>query len=271
MIARGITRPDAIDLGCGSHVPVKWSQWCAFYKYDGRAHERKCATDKAFQMPVIGQTVAGAWEFHGHAGRSLVEQQTIIAGSAGARFGCRHLTGSASKGHILYLRPGAIDDVDKPIFGRQVLRGGHLPDLSRALLIGTEDEFESFVFELFDHVARASMHGAMKSERTDFRVQRIKRFIENHAFGNVTLADIAACVDVSPFTCIRQFKRATGVSPLQYVSRLRLERAKQLLASTHLTITEIAWQVGISDPLYFTRWFSKQLGVSLREFRAIAR
>lgn len=58
----------------------------------------------------------------------------------------------------------------------------------------------------------------------------------------------------------RCMKKHTGMTPLQYVLHLRLEEAKKLLTHTVLTIPEIAEQVGIGDPNYFVRLFSKKLG-----------
>ena len=63
------------------------------------------------------------------------------------------------------------------------------------------------------------------------------------------------------------FHQRTGFSPLEYLTRLRLNHASQLMAETALSIAEIARAVGYEDPLYFSRLFRRKMGVSPTEFR----
>jgi AraC-like DNA-binding protein len=221
--------------------------------------------DKIFETPTVAQTLVGRWEFHGARGRIPVEDGTVIAGWPGQHFGCRHEASGAETTHILYLRPGAIDESDEPLFDQQIPRGLRLPDLERAGSLEDDDAFDSFVFEAFEHVSRASIGD--RSQRGRLRVQRMKRFIERHAFERIALRDIASSVGMSPFGCIRQFSGAMGITPQRYLSRIRLEQTKRLLAKSRLSIAEIAQRVGIRDRFYFTRWFSKEAGVPPQTFR----
>lgn len=66
---------------------------------------------------------------------------------------------------------------------------------------------------------------------------------------------------------IRNFKDYTGSTPTQYLLSLRISNAQSLLESTSYNVTEIAEIVGYDNPLYFSRLFKKQCGVSPREFR----
>lgn len=66
---------------------------------------------------------------------------------------------------------------------------------------------------------------------------------------------------------IRNFKEYTGVTPTQYILSLRISNAQSLLESTTYNITEISNIVGYENPLYFSRLFKKNCGVSPREFR----
>lgn len=61
----------------------------------------------------------------------------------------------------------------------------------------------------------------------------------------------------------------TGMSITRYVRALRLSKAKDLLASSELTISEIAYAVGFDDPKYFSRVFSEEFGVSPANFRLL--
>ena len=66
---------------------------------------------------------------------------------------------------------------------------------------------------------------------------------------------------------IRSFKEYTGSTPTQYILSLRISNAQTLLGSTNYNITEIAEIVGYDNPLYFSRLFRKQSGMSPSEFR----
>ena len=66
---------------------------------------------------------------------------------------------------------------------------------------------------------------------------------------------------------IRNFKEYTGTTPTQYLLSLRISNAQSLLESTSCNVTEIAEIVGYNNPLYFSRLFKKQNGVSPSLFR----
>lgn len=65
------------------------------------------------------------------------------------------------------------------------------------------------------------------------------------------------------------FKSHTGLSPLEYLNRVRILRALELLQTTHHSIADIAEQVGIHDPNYFTRIFKKLIGYPPSYFKSI--
>lgn len=66
---------------------------------------------------------------------------------------------------------------------------------------------------------------------------------------------------------IRCFKGYTGQTPMEYISEIRLNKAKEMLYSSSFTISEIAQSVGYSDPLYFSRMFKKGVGISPQGYR----
>jgi transcriptional regulator GlxA family with amidase domain len=60
----------------------------------------------------------------------------------------------------------------------------------------------------------------------------------------------------------RRFTQATGLSPIAYVQRLRIEEGKRRLERTTASIEEIAWKVGYEDPAFFRRLFRRLNGIS---------
>jgi len=97
----------------------------------------------------------------------------------------------------------------------------------------------------------------------------LNQFLGSHLDERITLAEMAGKVHMSRSHFSREFRRYTGVSPVEYVIRLRLQTAISLLADRNRTISEIAKEVGYEDPFLFTRQFKQRYNVSPREFRRL--
>lgn len=63
------------------------------------------------------------------------------------------------------------------------------------------------------------------------------------------------------------FKKHVGCSPVQYITKVRIEKAKELLKDSSVPVSAIAFEVGFNDPLYFTRVFSRQVGHTPKQYR----
>ena len=100
-------------------------------------------------------------------------------------------------------------------------------------------------------------------------VQQAIVFIERNYAGELSLGSISSQVLLSPNYFSAQFKQATGLSPWEYLTRVRLERAKALLRSTGNTITDVALSVGFGDSGYFSRVFKSREGMSPRSYRRL--
>ncbi|MGQ9494492.1 MAG: helix-turn-helix transcriptional regulator [Anaerolineae bacterium] len=72
---------------------------------------------------------------------------------------------------------------------------------------------------------------------------------------------------VSPNHLTRCFRQETGLTPVAYLNRYRIQQAKELLKRTDSTITRIATEVGFSDGSYFARVFQREEGVSPSAYR----
>lgn len=88
---------------------------------------------------------------------------------------------------------------------------------------------------------------------------------ESYAEGGA--AEMAAAAGLPPRTFTRRFRRATGYAPLDYLQRLRIEEAKQLLERSDLPADEIAAEVGWEDPAHFRRVFRRLAGVTPGAYR----
>ncbi len=104
------------------------------------------------------------------------------------------------------------------------------------------------------------------SERTRRGVQ----FIWQHYGSGFSREEIASHLGVTPGYLTHLFRQELGITPWEYLTHVRIERAKELLAGGVLSITEVAGQVGYGDPAYFSRVFLKETGHSPRKFRNLA-
>jgi AraC family transcriptional regulator len=91
-------------------------------------------------------------------------------------------------------------------------------------------------------------------------------YLNDNLAGSVALADLAAVARVSVFHFARQFRGAVGASPHQYVIRLRVERAKELMRQGRLSLAQVAAAVGFADQSHFNRHFKRLAGVTPRQF-----
>jgi AraC family transcriptional regulator len=109
------------------------------------------------------------------------------------------------------------------------------------------------------------------ADRCTTAVRRVVTAINDRIgdrFNNEVLAEIAC---FSPYHFSRIFRRITGVPPIQFLYAARLQRAKELLAQTDLSITEICFEVGYRSLGTFTTRFSASIGTSPSAFRRLSR
>lgn len=93
-------------------------------------------------------------------------------------------------------------------------------------------------------------------------------YIEEHLAENITVNTLAQLVHFHPNYFIRMFKNATGLSPIQYVNRKRMDKARQLLSFTSLSVSAVAESLGM-DATYFSRLFKEYTALSPSEYRDI--
>lgn len=92
-------------------------------------------------------------------------------------------------------------------------------------------------------------------------------FLNNNTGNVLSLDEIAREVNLSSSHFSYLFKKKTGFSPMEYFNHLKVQRACQYLLLTKLRIKEISHEVGIDDQYYFSRMFTKIMGVSPNEYR----
>jgi AraC-like DNA-binding protein len=255
-------------VGCGTILPVRASALGAIYRYDyNAANSPRRVDDKIFDLNCVLITTRGHWRVNGKNGATDVDDTRVVTGAAGEGYGCSH-GAEGNSSYIAVLGNDALDPDCGPIFSRQTIPSGHaLRLVERAIGTVNDDAFDSLLFALFEQTSLAS-GGSSRGAAPGLRMQRVKRFIELHAFEQIALREVASEAGLSPFTLVRQFHSAVGKSPYAYVLELRLARAKELLRTSDRPIRAVAERVGFRDPAYFSRLFASAVGCPPTVYRA---
>jgi transcriptional regulator GlxA family with amidase domain len=101
----------------------------------------------------------------------------------------------------------------------------------------------------------------------DKRVEKIIEMMREDVRGELSLAQFAQSVNLSVWRLCHIFKADVGMPPIRYLRLLRMERAKNLLESSFLSVKEIAFQVGLNDESHFVRDFKSTYGFSPALYR----
>jgi AraC-like DNA-binding protein/ligand-binding sensor protein len=98
-------------------------------------------------------------------------------------------------------------------------------------------------------------------------ITRAKDYIRQHQTKDLSLGQVARAVNTSTFYFCKMFKKVTGLNFTDYLSRVRIENAKNLLLNPNLRISEIAYEVGFQSLTHFNRVFKRIVGESPTEYR----
>jgi AraC family transcriptional regulator len=99
------------------------------------------------------------------------------------------------------------------------------------------------------------------------RLRKIEDYVRAHLAENISIETLAELAELSPFHFSRVFKQATGMTPLQFVTRERILQAQQLIRETPRSLIEIALEVGYTSPSHFAQVFRRTVGMNPTQFR----
>jgi AraC family transcriptional regulator len=100
-------------------------------------------------------------------------------------------------------------------------------------------------------------------------IDKAIEYIRDQYSEEVSLEEVAKIAHLTPYHFIKVFKAYTGKTPYEYLLQVKIHRAKELLSSRNLTITEICFMCGFNSLSNFTTYFKKKVGVSPSEYRKI--
>lgn len=106
-----------------------------------------------------------------------------------------------------------------------------------------------------------------KEKQSISSVEKAKAYMMEKYNKDISLDDVSREVDISPYYFSKLFKEETGENFIEYLTNIRIEKAKQLLTGSALSMKEICGEVGYADPNYFSRIFKKNVGVTPTDFK----
>ncbi len=105
----------------------------------------------------------------------------------------------------------------------------------------------------------------------DQRIEFIALFIRQNYQRKLTLTEMASAVNLSPWRLSHLFREEMNTSPQRFLTQVRLEKARKLIATEFLTVKEVMNKVGMSDASSFARSFKAAYGVTPSQYRSAPR
>jgi two-component system response regulator YesN len=106
-----------------------------------------------------------------------------------------------------------------------------------------------------------------REEKSNTVIETAQAYIQENYARDISLDDVSKAVNISPYYFSKIFKEGTGEGFVEYLTNIRIEKAKELLSTTEYSMREICSMCGYSDPNYFSRSFKKKIGVTPTEYK----
>ena len=237
------------EKGVGQYVLIYCVDGSGFYVVDGKRHEVK--KNQYFILPIGKPHEYGSTEGHFWTVYWL------------------HFCGKAA--HVFAEGAATPQTINVTMQSRISERINIFDEILTTLHFGDSIEDLRYASSLLSHFLASMRYlGQFRRAKAGAEkdiVEQAIHYMRENIENRITMAEVLRYVGYSQSHFSTVFKKKTGMSPLSYFNRLKVEHACKLLKTTDLKVNMICYKVGIEDPLYFSRLFSKVMGMSPSEFR----
>jgi AraC family transcriptional regulator len=232
----------------------------------------------------VAVVVAGSFQYRSRAGRALLAPGSLMLGNPGHAFECGHAHAAGDRCiSFSYAQQYFELMMADAAGGATEFRVAALPParatssaIARACASLTRGDADALAWEelglrlAVESLRLASGHARVNGEvlpSAEARVTRVVRMIEERPEAEHSLARLAREARLSPYHFLRTFEGVLGVTPHQYVRRMRLQHAAVRLVEEETSVLDIAFECGFGDVSNFNRSFRAEFGMSPRKFR----
>jgi AraC family transcriptional regulator len=235
----------------------------------------------------VALVLAGTFQYRSQRGRVLMTPGSFLLGNAGQNFECSHEHGTGDRCLAFHLQRDYFEKILPVSQRRQSQRGfrrSQLPVVQAmsalvsramaAMIESNQEAWEELAIQLAgDAVTLANDCTAPIVGATpgaEARVTRAVRAIDRYPNARLPISVLATEAGLSPYHFLRVFERVTGVTPHQYIRRIRLRQAGRRLIAEDANVLDIALDSGFGDVSNFNRSFRTEFGFTPTEFRRSA-
>jgi AraC-like DNA-binding protein len=233
-------------------------------------------------------TTSGVWGLRSPAGSVDANPSTVVVGAAGLPYRVSHASERPQDTTfcVEFTAPASSTDTDETWdrgFARVcVPRTAAIAGIESALAheatarpTGFALKIDGLSVQLVAELARAAdvrpaprPSGSVRRDLRD-RVHAARSYLDANLVDDVDLHTLSHAVALSPFYLSRLFRREFGIPPHAYLSRARLERGAELLATTPLTVTQVSERVGWRSVSHFSARFRRHYGITPSAYRRV--
>lgn len=136
--------------------------------------------------------------------------------------------------------------------------------------IGSSDKREDICLFAKDYLLKKITEiNTIKTSRANALLTRAIEYMEGHyQKSDLSLEELASLIHISPFYLSKIFKREMGQNFIDYLTGIRIRKAKEFLADPLLTVKDVCYRTGYKDPNYFARVFKKNCGITPTDYQA---
>lgn len=189
-----------------------------------------------------------------------------------------HVHDTEQTGEFLYIHFDAPAELDllslKSATCYQAPPSAEVRDLFTRVITELQERSPAFeaicavtLLEILARLSREIAHAHIQRERHKDKIATVIQLFGREYSGQRPLSEYAALCHMSKFHFLRVFKETTGLSPIAYKNKIRLEHARHLLEDQSLPVQEIAAQLGYGSPAHFCEAFKRYFAISPSQYR----
>ncbi|MDE7378209.1 MAG: AraC family transcriptional regulator [Paraprevotella sp.] len=278
---RAIVLPDSVVKEMESH-PLASALHITDMGYYPQALYHYRERDEAIPQHVFIYCTAGKGWFEINGTRRTVEQEQCFVLPAGIphRYGADettpwtiywiHFKGTLAAGYVERLRLPTRINIS--LASRIDERLELFEEIYRILDMGYSRDHLLYACSVFHHFLGTvcylqAYRGTEGREMTGDLIDATVHYMKENLEKKLTVKDIAEHIGYSVSRFSAMFKSTTGYSPVDYFNRLKIQRACYLLDCADMRVNQVCYKIGISDCYYFSRLFSKVMGMSPKKYK----